>query len=211
VTEARATRFDAVLFDLLSALLDSWTLWTRIAGSEALARRWRDEAAHLTYAAGEYRPYADIVAEAGRVAGVAPEATQALIESWGELEPWPEAPEVVAKVGQLAKIGVVTNCSDQLGREAAARVGVPFDVVVTAESAGAYKPRPEPYRLAHDTLEVDAARTLFVAGSTNDIEGASRVGMPVWWHNRFGLALGERPIPLAQHDRLTELLETLKP
>jgi len=211
VAEAGATRFDAVLFDLLTALLDSWSLWTRITGSEALARSWRDEAARLTYAAGEYRPYRDIVAEAGRAKGLAPEATQTLIGCWRELEPWPEAPEVVAKVGQLAKIGVVTNCSEQLGREAASRVGVPFDIVVSAESAGAYKPRPEPYRLALETLEVDAARTLFVAGSTNDIEGATRVGMPVWWHNRLGLALGEHPVPIAQHDRLTKLLETLKP
>jgi 2-haloacid dehalogenase len=135
---------------------------------------------------------------------------QALIGRWGELAPWPEAPEVVAKVGQIAKIGVVTNCSEKLGRDAAACVRVPFDVVVTAESAGAYKPRPEPYRLALETLGVDADRTLFVAGSPNDIEGASRVGMPVWWHNRFGLELGERPVPIAQHDRLTELLETVK-
>jgi 2-haloacid dehalogenase len=27
-----ARRYDAVLFDLLSALLDSWTLWAEVAG-----------------------------------------------------------------------------------------------------------------------------------------------------------------------------------
>jgi 2-haloacid dehalogenase len=27
--------YDAVLFDLLTALLDSWTLWNNVAGSDA--------------------------------------------------------------------------------------------------------------------------------------------------------------------------------
>lgn len=32
-------RYDAVLFDLLTALLDSWTLWSTIAGGEPQAFR----------------------------------------------------------------------------------------------------------------------------------------------------------------------------
>ena len=38
-----ARRYDAVLFDLLSALLDSWTLWTEVAGNPGAARRWREQ------------------------------------------------------------------------------------------------------------------------------------------------------------------------
>jgi FMN phosphatase YigB (HAD superfamily) len=106
-------------------------------------------------------------------------------------------------------IGVVTNCSDELGRRAAAQVGVPFDVVATAEAAGAYKPRPEPYRLALEVLGITAAHTLFVAGSPDDIAGADRVGMSVYWHNRRGLELGDRPRPLAEHDSLAPLLDVL--
>ena len=44
-------KYAAVLFDLLSGLLDSWTLWDSVAGSEAAGRTWR--AAYLrryTYA-----------------------------------------------------------------------------------------------------------------------------------------------------------------
>lgn len=33
----------AVLFDLLTALLDSWTVWNTAAGSEAAGRAWRAE------------------------------------------------------------------------------------------------------------------------------------------------------------------------
>jgi len=34
-------RFDGVLFDLLTALLDSWALWNDVAGGEAQGMRWR--------------------------------------------------------------------------------------------------------------------------------------------------------------------------
>jgi HAD superfamily hydrolase (TIGR01509 family) len=67
------------------------------------------------------------------------------------------------------------------------RVGVPFEVVVTAERAGFYKPRPEPYRAVLAALGTAPDRTLFVAGSASDVPGAKAVGMPVYWHNRIGL------------------------
>jgi 2-haloacid dehalogenase len=79
--------------------------------------------------------------------------------------------------------------------------------VVTAEAVGAYKPRPEPYRVALDRLGVQPSRALFVAGSPADIAGARAVGMDVWWHNRLRLPLGEREPPLAEHDSLEPLLK----
>ena len=45
-------------------------------------------------------------------------------------------------------LAVATNCSIRLGQQAAARVGVPFALIETAESVGFYKPRPEVYRAA---------------------------------------------------------------
>jgi 2-haloalkanoic acid dehalogenase type II len=122
------------------------------------------------------------------------------------VSPWPEAPDVLRRLGERVRIGVVTNCSEELGRRAAARVGVHFDTVVTAEAAGAYKPRPEPYRLALERLGVRPASALFVAGSPSDIDGARDAGMDVWWHNRRQLPLGEREPPLEEIDSLAPLL-----
>jgi HAD superfamily hydrolase (TIGR01549 family) len=45
-------------------------------------------------------------------------------------------------------LGVVTNCSETLGRTAIDRIAVQFRVVVTAERAGYYKPDPRPYQKA---------------------------------------------------------------
>ena len=199
--------YDAVLFDLFTALLDSQPLWSEVADSAAAGATWREESSRIAYSAGPYRPFVETVAEAARLAGVPPARAEDLLRGMGEqLGPWPEAPEVLTRLSQSMRIGVVTNCSEELGRRAAARVGVHFDTVVTAEAAGAYKPRPEPYRLALESLSVRPSRALFVAGSPGDIEGARGMGMDVWWHNRRRLPLGKREPPLAEIDSLEALL-----
>ena len=102
-------------------------------------------------------------------------------------------------------LAVATNCSIRLGGQAAARVGVPFTVVETAESVGFYKPRPEVYRAVLQKLHTEPHRTLFVAGSASDVPGAKAVGMAVYWHNRIGLA----PRDDARPDYLEVTLEPL--
>ena len=171
-------RFDAVLFDLLTALLDSWTLWNNVAGNTEPGRKWRAAYLHRTYETGAYRPYEVLVAEAAAEAGLSPALAAQLAARYGELEPWPEVREVLGSLrrGGVA-LGVVTNCSNELAARAVACTGIEFDVVVTAERAGYYKPEPRPYRMALDELGVTAGRCLFVAGSPFDLFGTSRVGL----------------------------------
>jgi 2-haloacid dehalogenase len=200
-------KYDAVLFDLFTALLNSQPLWREVAGSSAAGARWREESSRVAYSTGPYRTFVETVAEAARVVDLPPARAADLLHGLGEeLGPWPEAPEVLRRLRERVRIGVVTNCSEELGQRAAARVGVPFDTVVTAKAAGAYKPRPEPYRLALERLSVPPSRALFVAGSPGDITGARGAGMDVCWHNRLQLPLGEREPPLAELDSLEPLL-----
>jgi 2-haloalkanoic acid dehalogenase type II len=178
-------RYDAVVFDLLTALLDSWSLWNDVAGSSETGLVWRRRYLEITYGCGAYRPYETLVREAARDVGQ-PESLGADLERrWHELAPWPEAQGVLSRLD--VPLAVATNCSIRLGEQAAARVGVPFAVVATAESVGFYKPRPEPYRAVLSALGTAPERTLFVAGSASDVPGARAVGMPVYWHNRIGL------------------------
>jgi 2-haloalkanoic acid dehalogenase type II len=188
--------------------LDSGTVWNEVAGSEDLGARWREKSSGVAYSAGSYRPFVETVADAARIAGVRPERASDLLRGMSEgLAPWPEAPDVLRRLGEHVRIGVVTNCSEELGQLVAARVGVAFDVVVTAEAAGAYKPRPEPYLLALDRLGVKPARALFVAGSPNDIDGARGAGMDVCWHNRRRLPLGGHAAPHMELGSLEPLVE----
>lgn len=179
----------AVLFDLLTALLDSWTVWNGAAGSEALGRTWRAEYLRLTYGCGAYEPYEQLVRQAAANTGLPASAPQALEELWDQLPVWSGAKELLVALEPHCKLAVVTNCSRHLGERAASRLGIDWDVVVTSEEAGFYKPDPRPYQLALDHLGVEAKDAAFVAGSGYDLFGTAKVGLRTYWHNRVGLAL----------------------
>jgi 2-haloalkanoic acid dehalogenase type II len=205
---AAMTRYNAILFDLLTALLDSWSIWNRVAGGEDAGRAWRAEYLRLTYGCGAYRPYEDLVAEAALASGLSASHAARLDASWDELQPWDDASALLRDLAPAYRLGVVTNCSERLGRRAAARLQAPFECIVTAERAGNYKPDPAPYRLALRELELPAARVLFVAGSGFDLFGTARIGLATLWHNRVGLALPEgAPAPVMQARTLRPMVD----
>jgi 2-haloacid dehalogenase len=70
--------YDAVVFDLLTALIDSWTIWNRAAGSAENGLRCRRKYLALT----TISPYADIVREAARQADNNPFCVEALFAGW---------------------------------------------------------------------------------------------------------------------------------
>lgn len=189
LSPAAAAWPQAVLFDLLTALLDSWTVWNAAAGGEQAGRAWRAEYLRLTYGCGSYVPYEELVERAARATGLDASAAERLCAAWSGLPPWSGARELLAQLAPHCKLAVVTNCSTRLGRQAADLLGVRWDAVVTAQDAGCYKPDPRPYQLALEQLGVAAKDAAFVAGSGYDMFGTSRVGLRTYWHNRIGLAL----------------------
>ena len=180
--------YQAVAFDLLTALVDSWSLWIDVAGDEAVGRAWRTASLRRVTGTGAYRSYDQIVQEAALDVGLPVERQAALAARWPTLRPWPEAPAIL---GTLAAAGlplaVVTNCSQVLAEQAAARTTGAFRVVMSAERAGVYKPDRRPYAAGAEALGFEPARVLFVAGSAHDVPGASAAGMDVYWSNRQGL------------------------
>jgi 2-haloalkanoic acid dehalogenase type II len=190
--------YRAVLFDLLTAVIDSWRLWDDVAGGSEVGRRWRAAYLRRTYGCGDYRAYETLVAEAADEVGLPAARAASLAARWAELRPWPEAPAVLQAIAQRCPIGVVTNCSIARGTQTAQVLGVTLATIVTAEQAGAYKPDPRPYRHAIAALGLAPAQILFVAGSGYDLIGTAAVGLPTVWHNRIGLAPPPgAPAPLA--------------
>lgn len=195
----------AVLFDLLTALVDSWALWDRVAGDSAAGRAWRAAYLRNTYGEGRYRPYEDLVREAAVEVGLPLALADELAGRYGELQPWPEAADVLRSLPGVP-LAVATNCSERLGRIAAGRTGTAFAAIVTAERAGFYKPHPAPYRLALAELGVAAAECLFVAGPAYDLAGAAGIGLRVYWHDRIGMAMPPgAPPPWCRHETLHPL------
>jgi 2-haloacid dehalogenase len=179
------SRYDAVGFDLLTALLDTLPLWRSAAGDDDIGTRWH--AANQRLLRGKpYRAFDELVHESATEVGLEPAHATTLLSRWGEAKPWPDTLRTLIALGDTPRF-IVTNCSRKLGERAAKAAGE-FAFVMTAEEAGAYKPDPRPYRAALDRIGLAADRVLFVAGSAHDVGGAARIGMDVYWANRLGAA-----------------------
>lgn len=198
--------YAAVGFDLLTALLDTWSLWASVAGDRDLGMRWHGASQELLRGK-RYRPFEDIVRESASAVGIDGKRASLLLRRWGEFEPWPDVPPVLERLDGTRRF-IVTNCSRKLGRLAAFRAGS-FELVMTAEEAGAYKPDPLPYRTALERLGLDAAEVLFVAGSAHDVGGAARTGMDVYWANRGGVPAPTDGAAVREEPDFRGLLETM--
>ena len=180
----------AVLFDLLTALLDSWTSWNHAAGSEQAGRAWRAAYLRLTYGCGRYIAYEQLVREAAAQVGLPESAARALEAHWLKLD------TVARRARRTARARTALQARDRhqlLALASALRrptfFPIRWDAIVTAEEAGVYKPDPQPYRLALDKLGVTAHEAAFVAGSSYDMFGTAAVGLRTYWHNHVGLPL----------------------
>jgi 2-haloalkanoic acid dehalogenase type II len=181
--------FGAIAFDLLTALVDSWSLYTAVAGDEARGRAWRLASLRMVTTAGAYRSYENVLREAAQEVGLPAAKADELIDRWDEIRPWPEVPAVLGRL-EPRRLAILTNCSQRLAEIAAAATGGRFELVLSAERAGFYKTDPRAYRALVAALGLPAERVLFVAGSAHDVRGAPAVGMPVFWQNRARL-----PVP----------------
>lgn len=207
-TPSSSWRPKAIIFDLLTALLDSWALWdaSTTSTTAAEARLWRAHYLELTFGTGAYVPYEQLVHKAAQGVGLPDSAPRTLLENWDKLQPWPEVVPVLEQLRlQGYKLGVVTNCSQRLGTIAAGIVSK-FDAVVTAEESGFYKPAKEAYQSILTTMGIQAQDALFVAGSAGDVEGATNAGMKVVWHNKVGLPRKGQSVPLREATTLDNAL-----
>lgn len=208
----------AIVFDLLTALINSWDIWAQSTPSQSQedGRRWREHYLKLTFGAGAYTPYEFLVQKAAEETGLPPSAPEALLRNWADLPPWPEVSHVLPALRARGyKLAVVTNCSKHLGHLAVQRVeqhvgqDLRFDVAMTAEEIGFYKPVAATYESVLNELGLRAEEVLFVAGSAGDVQGATDVGMKVVWHNRIGLAKVGNATPLKEVQNLEVLLSLL--
>ena len=143
----------AVLFDLLTALLDSWTAWNAAAGSEPQGRAWRAEYLRLTYGCGAYVAYEDLVRRAARATGLPESAADTLERLWPELPVWSGAQAALDALAGRTKLGRghqllgAARCArggaagDALGLRRHRRAGRLLQARPAPLSAGARNPR----------------------------------------------------------------------
>ena len=140
---------------------------------------------------GVYRTYREVLAAAARGVcadlGVDPSDT-AVAEFSGSVPEWPAFSDSAAALRRLAsrfKLGVLTNCDDDLFAGSNRRLGVVFDWIVTAQQARGYKPRPQNFQVLFGRVDVPRERILHVAQSLfHDHVPAKALGMTTVWIDR---------------------------
>lgn len=101
----------------------------------------------------------------------------ALNDVWHELEPWPDTIEGLARLRRRFILSTLSNAGMATMVAVVKRAGLPFDAVLTAELARAYKPAPAVYRVAVDYLGCAPEEILMVACHKYDLAAARRFGM----------------------------------
>jgi 2-haloalkanoic acid dehalogenase type II len=159
-----------------SAILDSFS---------AQGRRLTAERPHRLYKDILRTGFAAAFAEHG----LAPSAEDidGIASSPMTMGPHPEVPDVLRRLRERYKLAIFTNSDDDLIAPTVARIDVPFDYVVTAEQARAYKPSRQLFEYAYRTMGVTPNETVHVAmGMYWDMKACHELGLRGIWVNRRG-------------------------
>jgi 2-haloacid dehalogenase len=202
--------FDVLTFDCYGTLID-WE--TGIVAALRRAASWpcTDEellerfGTHEAEAeAGPYRPYREVLAAAAR--GIArdldvelSDAAAAFGSSVGDWPPFADSPEALRRLAARYRLGVVTNCDQDLFAASNRRLGVRFDWVITAERVRSYKPNPRHFEVALQEIGLPKERVLHVAQSLfHDHVPAKRLGLSTVWIDRRAGRTGSGATPPAE-------------
>ena len=217
LTGVQACVFDAygTLFDFASAAKSCRDVLGE--GIDRLTMLWRDKQLQYTWLRalqGRHADFWQVTSDAldfalETLALDKPGLRDRLMNLYLTLEPFPEVPDVLARLKKAGmQTAILSNGSpamlDAVVR--ASRLGMLIDAVFSVEAVGVYKPHPKVYQLATDRLGIRANAIAFQSSNAWDAYAASAFGMQVVWCNRYG----QRPERLpGKPDRMVQSLAEL--
>ena len=105
----------------------------------------------------------------------------------GHLAIFPDAEPLLERLGARYPLGLISNGPSELQRPKIEKFDLEryFEVVLVSGEFGTRKPDPSIFAAALETLGIPAARAVFIGDNpTDDIAGASAVGLASIWVNR---------------------------
>jgi len=124
-------------FDCYGTLLDWQSAFRRLVGDPEKVEAFHKAEPEVQSELGGVS-YKAILRECGRRVGIDGDV---LVEGWATVEPFPDTVAALTSLREGGwKLGILTNCDDDLFESTRAALGVPIDAVVTAERVGSYKP-----------------------------------------------------------------------
>ncbi|TKT77635.1 haloacid dehalogenase type II [Aquamicrobium sp. LC103] len=97
--------------------------------------------------------------------------------AWHRLDPWPDAVAGLTRLKARRIIAPLSNGNIILMLDMAKRSGIPWDAILGAEVAQAYKPMPEAYLRTADVLAMRPEEICLVAAHNDDLAAARACGL----------------------------------
>lgn len=195
MSEIKALLFDVfgTVVDWRTSLIDNFTAWGNAKGIKgdwtALVDSWR----------GAYMPSMDevrkhpergfvilddlqrqsiepLAAKLG-ITGLTSADFDYLTRGWHGLNPWPDSVGGLTRLKTKFIIGPLSNGNVALLTNMAKHAGLPWDLVLSAEVFGHYKPDREAYLGAAKILGLTPGQVMLVAAHNNDLEAAQSFGL----------------------------------
>ena len=105
--------------------------------------------------------------------------------AWHRLDPWPDAVAGLERMKKRYIVGTLSNGNIALMVNMAKRAQLPWDVILGAEVARAYKPQRQAYLGSAQALGLVPGECMLVAAHNDDLKAAAQCG--------FKTAFVERP------------------
>ncbi|ACB94950.1 haloacid dehalogenase type II [Beijerinckia indica] len=97
--------------------------------------------------------------------------------AWHRLDPWPDSISGLSRLKKGLIIAPLSNGNVRLMVDMAKRAGLPWDAILGAEVAQAYKPQPQAYLRTAEILMLKPQEVCMVAAHNNDLAAARACGL----------------------------------
>lgn len=97
--------------------------------------------------------------------------------AWHRLDPWPDVAAGLDDLRRHVRIGTLSNGSNAQLAAIAAHAGLPWDVLLGAETVHSYKPAPEVYLGNVALLGLSPHQVMLVAAHNDDLMAARECGL----------------------------------
>jgi len=112
-----------------------------------------------------------------RIEGLSQADIDHMSRAWHRLDPWPDVREGLERLKRGRIIAPCSNGNIALMVNLAKHAGLPWDCILGAETARAYKPMPEAYLASCRQLGLPPAAVMMVAAHNKDLKAAKAQGL----------------------------------
>jgi 2-haloacid dehalogenase len=184
----------ALLFDVFGTCVDWRTSVAREAAAlglpgEQVADAWRaryqpqietvrrGEREWVTLDVLHREALDDVLEELGLSGTVSALQRDELTLAWHRLDPWPDTVEGLTRLKRRYAIAPCSNGHIAQSVNLARHAGLPWDAILGAEIAHAYKPQPEVYLASVAALGIEPGEAMMVAAHNGDLVAAAGCGL----------------------------------